>query len=313
MSDLDDLARFLQSHPSVREKAAIHHTYDAARPSAGSVPLGDDCAVLPDGDGHLLFAAEGMLPGFVAADPWFAGYCAVMVNLSDIAAMGGRALAITDVLATPNPSLAETVWDGMHGASATYGIPIVGGHTTRGTQAPSLAAAILGRAGKNLITSFQAHPGDTLIAAIDLRGEYRGDPGTSTFWNASSDAPPERLRADLELLPHLAERGFRLAGKDISNGGLIGTLAMLLHCSRVGGTLELEAIPRPAAVPLARWLIAFPSFGFLLATPEDHAGETVAHFSARGIATATCGRITGGDGITLTAGGNSAALDFSRG
>src|ERR1700734_1657429 len=52
-----------------------------------AVPVGDDCAAIPDGDGHLLFAIEGFINAFVAADPWFAGWCGVMVNLSDVAAM----------------------------------------------------------------------------------------------------------------------------------------------------------------------------------------------------------------------------------
>ena len=33
-----------------------------------------------------------------AAEPWFAGYCGVMVNLSDVAAMGGRPVAVVDAL-----------------------------------------------------------------------------------------------------------------------------------------------------------------------------------------------------------------------
>ncbi|MGO8492409.1 hypothetical protein ACC757_37600, partial [Rhizobium ruizarguesonis] len=44
------------------------------------IAVGDDCAELPDGDGYLLFAIEGFMNEFVAADPWFAGWCGVMVN-----------------------------------------------------------------------------------------------------------------------------------------------------------------------------------------------------------------------------------------
>jgi len=76
-------------------------------------------------------------------------------------------------------------------------------------------AAVLGRASR-LITSFDARPGDDLLMAVDLRGSGRGD---KPFWNASVGAPPERLRADLALLPEIAERGWCRAGKDISNGG----------------------------------------------------------------------------------------------
>ena len=56
-------------------------------------PNGDDCALIPDGSGYKLLAIEGFINRFVAEDPWFAGWCGVMVNLSDIAAMGGRPLA----------------------------------------------------------------------------------------------------------------------------------------------------------------------------------------------------------------------------
>lgn len=49
--------------------------------------LGDDAALLPAQRGGLLLACEGMHPDLVDEDPWFAGWSAVLVNLSDIAAM----------------------------------------------------------------------------------------------------------------------------------------------------------------------------------------------------------------------------------
>ena len=66
--------------------------------SSQAVALGDDCAALADGEGYLLFAIEGMVSDFVRAMPWFAGYSSVMVNVSDIYAMGGRPLAVVDAL-----------------------------------------------------------------------------------------------------------------------------------------------------------------------------------------------------------------------
>ena len=75
------------------------------------VRLGDDCAAIPDGDRYLLLAAEGMLPSFVADDPWFAGYSAVMVNISDVAAMGGHAIAVVDILWSGAGETSEAIWD----------------------------------------------------------------------------------------------------------------------------------------------------------------------------------------------------------
>src|ERR1700730_18275114 len=124
------LLSFLETNAAVAAKATIQHSYRPAHNLAGHIRVGDDCAAIPEGDGFLLFAAEGMLESFVTDDPWFAGYCAVMVNLSDIAAMGGRSLAVVDVLWTPSLPASRVIWEGMAAASRAYGVPIVGGHTT---------------------------------------------------------------------------------------------------------------------------------------------------------------------------------------
>src|SRR5262249_50062543 len=107
---------------------------------------GDDAAALraPDGS-YVLFAAGGMRAGVVAGGPWFAGYCAVMVNVSDIAAMGGRAWAVVDVLFLGSGAN-ERVLEGMQAASVSFGVPVVGGHTTRVEGPTQLAAAVVGRA-----------------------------------------------------------------------------------------------------------------------------------------------------------------------
>ena len=204
------------------------------------VMLGDDCAVIPDGDahnGHLLFAIEGLVEDFVEAMPWFAGYSAVMVNLSDIAAMGGRPIAVVDAIWSAGAEQAEPILRGMAAASAAYGVPIVGGHSNQRAARPQLAVAVLGRA-QALLSSFAAQPGHTLLMAVDLRGQWEGE---QPFWNASTHAPAPRLRGDLALLPEVAEAGLCGAAKDISMAGVLGTALMLAECSRVGLRIDLCA------------------------------------------------------------------------
>jgi uncharacterized protein len=296
---------FLSASESVREKINIRKAYEPAEALAGGTRLGDDCAAIRQGDGWLLFAAEGMLPSFVAEDPWFAGYSAVMVNLSDICAMGGRPLAIVDVLWAPGLDQHGQIWEGMSAASKAYDVPIVGGHTTViKSGSPFLAAAVLGTA-KHLITSFDARAGDDLIVAVDLRGSWRKE---KPFWNASVGAPAERLRADMDLLPALAEKGWCLAGKDISNGGIVGTLAMLLACSSVGAELWIDQLPRPDGAALERWLISFPSFGYLLSVPPKNSRQVLAHFASREIDCAVAGKITSSGSLILGSGAARARL-----
>lgn len=121
------------------------------------IAVGDDCAAMPDGDGHLLFAIEGFVEDFVEKMPWFAGYCGVMVNVSDIYAMGGRPLAVVDALWSTGSQAFTPVLDGLCEASRRYGVPIVGGHTNAKSERGQLAVAIVGRA-KRLLTSSMRVP-----------------------------------------------------------------------------------------------------------------------------------------------------------
>jgi AIR synthase-related protein len=277
---------------------------------AQAVPVGDDCAAIPDGSGgYLLFAIEGLVEDFIERMPWFAGYCGVMVNVSDIYAMGGRPTAVVNALWSAGMNPAHDMLRGMAEASAKYAVPIVGGHSNNHSARPQLAVSILGRANK-LLTSFDARPGDKLVMAIDLRGAYE-EP--FPYWNASTTAPAERLRADLELLPRLAEDGLCQAAKDISMAGAIGTALMLLECSGVGAEIDLDAIPRPPEVALLRWLSSFPSYGFVLSVPPGNVAETMVRFAARELACAVVGEVDASRKLVLRQGGQRELLwDIGR-
>ncbi|HEX3938083.1 MAG TPA: sll0787 family AIR synthase-like protein [Xanthobacteraceae bacterium] len=273
------------------------------------IAVGDDCAAIPDGDGYLLLAIEGFLNEFVARDPWFAGWCGVMVNVSDVAAMGGRALAVVDAMWAAGDDSAVPVLSGLRAGAEAYGVPVVGGHTNTRTDRGQLAVAILGRA-RHLLTSFDARPHDRLIAAIDLRGRYR-EPFSN--WQAVTDVPPARLRADLEVLPSIAENGLAAAAKDISQGGLVGTAMMLAECSRVGVAIEVGRVPKPDGVTRERWLQTFPSYGYLLAVRESNVPAVLAQFNSRSIAAAEIGGFTTEPRVILRDGKSAETLwDFAR-
>ncbi|MDE8346326.1 MAG: sll0787 family AIR synthase-like protein [Acidocella sp.] len=287
---------------ALRRGIGLTHKHDIApvlaqlNPNAnGTIAIGDDCAAIPDHDSFLLFAIEGFMPGFIAAEPHFAGYCGVMVNISDIAAMGGRPVAVVDAIWAQDAANAAPILAGLAEAARRYNIPIVGGHTNSRAATDCLAVAILGRAA-NLLTSFDARPGDNLLAAIDLRGAMRP---SGPYWDASTTAPPDRLRADLDLLPQIAEAGLSIAAKDISMAGIIGTAIMLLEASGAGAVIDLAAIPCPPGMSLEQWLPAFPSFGFLLSVAPQNTPEVLAMFAARGIGCAVIGTVKPGPYLRL--------------
>ena len=308
MTSLAHIVDGLTRTVAVQDKIDIRRAFLPAQSvTADNVALGDDCAAIPEADGSfLLVAAEGLLESFVQDDPWFAGYSAVMVNISDICSMGGRPTAIVDVIWTPDHERSEVLWEGMRRAAADYGVPIVGGHTTitRNQNNVQLAAAIVGRA-KRLMTSFDARPNDALLMVVDLNGSYRGD---QPFWNATLDTPSPTLKRNIELLPQIAENGWCFAAKDISNGGVIGTLIMLLECSGVGAEVNLDDLPMPADVDLQKWLVSFPSFGYLLSVANEKSAAVCKLFADHGLSCKQIGNIDASSSLALTQGSERAVV-----
>ncbi len=304
MSDLSHLARIVRDSRGLAHKADIAPVVRRLGLSGeDAVPVGDDTAAIPDGDGHLLFAIEGFVEDFVAADPWFAGYCGVMVNVSDILAMGGRPIAVVDALWSDGEDGAALILAGMREAARRYRVPVVGGHSNLRAAAGQLAVAILGRA-DSLVSSFGAQPGDVVLVATDLRGRFR-DP--FPWWDASTDAADAQIAGLLPILPDLAEAGLLTAAKDISMAGVVGTAIMLAEASRIGLTIDIDRLPIPPGVSLDRWLTAFPSFGFVLTARPEHVERVIARFAAAGVACAQVGIAQAGD-VRIAGGGEEAVV-----
>ncbi|GAB4478578.1 MAG: methanogenesis marker 2 protein [Elainellaceae cyanobacterium] len=303
------LIKKLRASLGILHKQDIQAIAQSLRLDASDILLGDDCAAIPDGDGYLLLAAEGMMPFFVENDPWFAGWSAVMVNVSDVYSMGGRPIAVVDALWSQSAEHSQPLIDGMMAAAAAYQVPIVGGHTNCHSIYDALSVAILGRA-KRLLSSFSARPGDRLLMVVD----FRGKPHTRyPFWNASTNADPARLRADLELLPQLAESGLCDTAKDISNGGVIGTTLMLLETSGCGAVIDLDAIVPPDGIALDWWLTCFPSYGFLLSARPERVEDVRRHFGDRHLTCQIIGEIQPTTQLVLHSQGKSVVFwDFAK-
>ena len=296
--DLEQLAGKLRQSLGIIQKQDIQIASRILGLQADSrIQVGDDCAVISDDNGYLLLAAEGMWHVLVEKDPWFAGWCAVMVNVSDIAAMGGKAIAVVDTIWTDDAVKAVPLLEGMKAASQAYNVPIVGGHTNFHSAYNALSVAILGRTNK-LISSFSAQPGDVLVAAIDLEGEMHPQ---FPFWNAATKAQPNRLQNNLDILPDLAKRNLCNAGKDISMGGIVGTLLMLIEASGCGAILNLDSIIYPKNINLETWLLCFPSYGFLLSISPKNLDRVGEKFGDRNISCSVVGEIREGSQLILQA------------
>jgi len=209
--------------------------------------IGDDGAVLQPDPGRELISVIDTLVASVhfpddikAAD---LGYRVVAVNLSDIAAMGGRprwmTLALT--MTESNEEWLSEFAEGLHKAAAEHDISLVGGDTTQGD---------------HIVVSVQI-TGDVVEGAAILRsGAVAGDTifVTGTVGDAaaglallSAGKPDEYLSSRFLRPTARVDFGQLLAGRasaaiDISDG-LFGDLKKLLSASGVGAEINLDDLP----------------------------------------------------------------------
>lgn len=307
MRALERIARGFREHRGLRAKASLGLVREVLGPTDWLAGPGDDAAAIRLDAGYLLVAGEAVWPPFVAADPFGAGAAAVVANVNDVAAMGGRPVALVDTLVGPQET-ARAVLEGMRFAAGLYGVPVVGGHLTVAEGAPSLSAFVAGRAHR-LLPAHSVAPGQVLLAACCLEGRLRSD---FPFFSSLRERG-ERLAADLEVLPRLAEAEAAATAKDVSMAGFLGSLAMLLEPTRSGALVDLERLPRPEGVSIDDWAGAFPTYGFLLTAPPERAEGCVEAFRERGLACEAVGEIDASGELRGRLAGEEAVLaDLAR-
>ena len=144
----ETIAKVVREYEGVRRKHSIGEMVRALKIDAPHVvaSFGEDAAVIRHNDEALLLAADGIWSRLMEADPYWAGYCSVLVNIHDIAAMGGHPIAMVDIFSIAKTTVQELVVKGMHDASAQFGVPIVGGHLHPDAPYSVIDVSILGSA-----------------------------------------------------------------------------------------------------------------------------------------------------------------------
>ena len=220
------------------------------RPPEGETWIGDDAAVVADSSGGLLLLAadavvEGVHFDLGLVDVADVGWKALAVNVSDIAAMGGRPLHALVTVVGAGASMIDGLVRGLAEASATYGCAVVGGDLSAG---PCLVVSIAltgtidtGRA----IYRSGAKPGDLLFVTGPLGRSAAGLRALCSEASGGQSAAAElaaayRRPAALVAEGVAAASGGASAMIDVSDGLGID-LDRLATASRVG--IVLHEVP----------------------------------------------------------------------
>ena len=144
--------------------------------------VGDDAAILDFGDKEALVTTDLLLEG-IHFDLRYVplkhlGYKAVVVNLSDIYAMGGTPKQVTVSLGISSRFTLEhieTLYSGIRLACEIYGVDLVGGDTSASTTGLVISITCLGEVNKGeAIRRSGAKETDLLCVSGDLGAAYMG-------------------------------------------------------------------------------------------------------------------------------------------
>ena len=280
MANLNDLTHRVLTHPGLLAKRDLEHV---AATVGGD---GDDAALVAFGAGaSAVLCAEAIRPELVAADPRVAGIAGVVTVLNDVAATGGRPLALLDTV-VGSDDVVRGVLEGIKLAADLYRVPVVGGHTTVCEGEAGLSTFALGRSERPLRAA-NARPGDAVCLAVSLEGEMVAGPDGALFFSHLRSERRLCAAADLALLADLAEAGEGWAARDVSMPGIVGSLVQFLESAGgLGCALDVEAIPTPVGVTLEDWIACFPSYAFLICGAPE---ALRARFGAAGLICAQVG------------------------
>lgn len=228
--------------------------------------MGDDAAVIDAGDAYLLVATDMLVEGIhfdLAYTPLqHLGYKSVAVNVSDIAAMNGKAEQITVTIGLSNRFSVEAVdvlYDGIRAACDNYGVDLVGGDTTASASGLIISVTAIGRVARDRVVYRNgAKEHDIICVTGDLGGAFAGLQvlqREKQVYLANPDMQPaldkydyivrRQLKPDArtEIVFDLEELGVTPTSMIDVSDGLASELLHLSKESKVGVRIYEENIP----------------------------------------------------------------------
>lgn len=261
--------------------------------------IGDDTAVVASPTGPLLLAADALVEG-VHADLRLTGiddlgWKALAVNVSDVAAMGGRPLHALVTVGLPEGRGGDLagLYDGLLAAAEAYGCTVVGGDLTL-CPVLALTVAVTGTiddGGPGPVWRSGACPGDTLFVTGSLGAAAAGLRRIGSEGTGAAGPDVDAHRRPQALVDHgrAARHGGARAMIDVSDG-LALDLGRLATASGVG--VIVEHVPVAEGATFEEALGGGDDYQLLMAAPDPE--RLLTRFRGDGLALPVAvGRCTG--------------------
>jgi selenophosphate synthetase-related protein len=275
--------------------------------------IGEDSAAIDlGGENLILLSTDAVIPELAMSKPYVAGYAAILVNVNDIYAAGGRPIVAMVNIAFKELDVGVKFMEGICEAGQKFRVEVVRGHTTPNAPTNGVGASICGTVRRDAyVSAGGAQPDDVLILAIDLEG--RVSPNYEYGWDTTALKPSDAILQRYEAMRILAEKQLLTASKDLSNGGIIGTILLMLEYAQKGALIDIAAIPMPDDLNIVTWLKMYISTGFVVAAPKDLVEQVIKIFENHNLSAAVIGTVDASQKLKIQLGDESETIfDFTQ-
>ncbi|MHA1490423.1 MAG: AIR synthase related protein [Promethearchaeota archaeon] len=271
--------------------------------------IGEDSAAIKGNDTFVLITTDRIKTEFIENFPFGAGFSSILVSVDDIYACGGIPIAASLIISVRNVETCKTILDGICEASNKFRVPIIRGHTNPRGTCFELSSTMIGEIKKeNYISAGNAQINDNIILAVDFDGKV--GKASKLYWDTVTFKNSEEILRKRKSMNVIAERRLANSSKDVSNGGIFGTLLQLINYSNIGANININNIKIPPKLTkidfsLDIYVKMYLTTSFILTAIDDNCKEIINIFKNYEMEANIIGKIIDGNSIYINDGKDS--------
>ena len=311
---LNEIVEYIRSNKNIIEKTEISPFVQTINGNSYKSPrifsdIGQDSAAIKNNNDMLtLITTDRIQTSYIENFPFGAGFSSILVGVDDIYACGGKPLAVSIIISFKDEILGQKMIDGICKGSKLFQVPIVRGHTNI-KEYNELSSTIIGEIKRDeYISATNAQDKDEIILAVDFSGKVGR--ASKLHWDTVTFKSSEEVLNKRKSMNEIAKLKIVNSAKDISNGGIFGTILQLINYSKVGAEINIEKIVIPPiliekAYNLETFIQMYLTTSYILTAPEETSQDVIKIFNNHGMSAAVIGRIRNESELNITDGKDS--------
>jgi len=258
--------------------------------------IGEDSAAVKNDNGmYTLVTTDRIKTSFIEKYPFGAGFSSILVGVDDIYACGGTPLAASLIISFKEQKIGQKIIEGVCNGSNKFKVPIIRGHTNT-KDYYELSSTLIGEIKKeDYISANNAQENDNIFLAVDFDGKI--GKASNLHWDTVTYKSSEEVLNKRKSMNVIAQEHLVNSSKDVSNGGIFGTIFQLIKYSKVGADINIEKIVIPPtliekAYNLETYVQMYLTTSYILTAPEETCQDVLKIFNAHDMSAAVIGRIS---------------------